>query len=317
MGDAVRSGMATTTPPVEPVSPPRPVLSEPEVVIPNAERATITSPIGWSSIFAAAFVAAGAWLVLHLFGIGVGLTAINPDDPSSLRAVGIGTGIWSLLAPIIALFIGGLVAGRVAPTINTLNAAIHGAVVWAVAGLISIVLLTMLVGSVVRGVTRTAGAVAGPVAQLSQGVQALGLDTEDVVKPINERLKARGLPPVTADQLEAVVGDAARASVRGELDRERMVAITAEHTRLDREQAEQLADELEQQFGRAQQRGGEIAEEAGRIALVAAETTGKVLLTLSLTMLLALGAAIGGSILSVRRERREHVVMSRGTTRVA
>jgi phosphotransferase system glucose/maltose/N-acetylglucosamine-specific IIC component len=39
--------------------------------------------------------------------------------------------VWSLIAPIVALFIGGLVAGRMAPTINTANAAIHGAVVWA------------------------------------------------------------------------------------------------------------------------------------------------------------------------------------------
>lgn len=91
----------------------------------------IVSPIGWSAILAATAVAIGAWIVLHLLGISIGLITINPDDASNLKSIGIGTGVWSLIAPIVALFIGGLVAGRLAPTINTANAAIHGAVVWA------------------------------------------------------------------------------------------------------------------------------------------------------------------------------------------
>jgi hypothetical protein len=105
MTDAAARVMATPTEPTvttvnEPIVPYTAI--EPPMV--TAERSAIVSPVGWSAIFAAATVAVGTWLVLHLIGIGVGLTAIDPTDASSLRRVGIGTGIWSLIAPIIALF---------------------------------------------------------------------------------------------------------------------------------------------------------------------------------------------------------------------
>jgi len=48
----------------------------------------------------------------------------------------------------------------------------------------------------------------------------------------------------------------------------------------------------------------------------AAETTGKVLLVLSILMILGLGASVAGAVVSVRRERREHVVLPRAQTSV-
>jgi hypothetical protein len=63
-------------------------------------------------------------------------------------------------------------------------------------------------------------------------------------------------------------------------------------------------------------RAGEVKEEATRTALQAAETTGKVMLVLSILMVLGLGASIAGAIVSVRRERREHVVLPRAQTTV-
>jgi len=185
---------------------PRPAISEAAHVITTVERDVIASPIGWSTIFAASVVAAAVWFVLHMLGVGVGLVAVDTTDPSSLRGVGIGTGVWSLLAPIVGLFVGGLVAGRLAPTINTLNAVIHGAVVWALTVLASTIVMAMVVGALLRGVR-------------------VGGTTEDVVG-----------------------------------------------------------------------------------------ATGKLVLTLSVMMLLTLGSAILGSILSVRRERREHVVLPHAIT---
>ena len=124
--------IVTTAPPIVTTSP-LPIITSGQSQGPvvSAERSTIASPLGWSAIFAAAVVAIGAWIVLHMLGMAIGLITIDPNDASNLRKIGIGTGVWSLIAPIVALFIGGLVAGRLAPTINTANAAIHGAVVWA------------------------------------------------------------------------------------------------------------------------------------------------------------------------------------------
>lgn len=121
------------------------------------ERPKLGASVGWSSIFAASVAAFGIWLILHLAGIGIGLTAIDPEDPSSLRSIGIGTGIWSLLAPLIALFIGGLIVGRLAPTWNQVNGAIHGVVVWAVTVIASLLLvgLPLIGGNSLAAAERT------------------------------------------------------------------------------------------------------------------------------------------------------------------
>ncbi|HEU0033200.1 MAG TPA: hypothetical protein VFQ53_21355 [Kofleriaceae bacterium] len=296
-----------------------------ESVFPTAERSWIASPVGWSSIFAATAVTVGVWLVLHLFGIGLGLTAIEPDDASSLRRVGVGTGIWSLVAPLIALFIGGLVAGRVAPTINTLNAAIHGAVVWALAAIASLILLAIMVGSMVRGLAatgRAVGDVAGTTAGAVRGADrdlftTLGIDENDLVAPVNKRLQEQGMPRVSPDSMRAAAREISSTFVRrgGSIDRATITDIIARRTELSRADAEQVATQVEQKIRAGGERGRELLGEAGETALQAAETTGKVVLVLSLMMIVGLGAAIGGSVLSVRRERREHVVLPRAHMR--
>jgi hypothetical protein len=257
-----------------------------------------------------------------MLGVGVGLTAVDTNDPNRLRGVGIGAGVWSLIAPIIALFIGGLVAGRVAPTINTLNAVIHGAVVWGLTVLASIVVLTMVIGALVRGVVKVggaaadvAGASAGQLGKLSPG--DLGLDSKDLVAPINERLQREGMPPVTSEELQGVIKEVVETSTRqgGDMSRPMMVDIIARRTSLSRADAERVATAIESEMSELSTRGRAVAERAGETALEAAEATGKLVLSLSVMMMLTLGSAILGSILAVRRERREHVVLPTAISR--
>jgi hypothetical protein len=291
-------------------------------VVPTAERTFVSSPIGWSSIFAATVVTLGVWLALHLFGIGVGLTALDPRDAGSLKGVGIGVGIWSVIAPLIALFIGGLVVGRVAPTINTLNAAIHGAVVWALSLLLTLLLLVNAFGMIARGAASAGSAVAGAVSSAAgaatsgEMLQSLGIDENTVFAPVNRRLQERGMPPVAPDRARAAAQEMLRTRVQqGELSREQAVDIVARQTELSRADAEQVATELQERVNQAGQRGQEVAQQAKETALTAAEGAGKVIMAMVALMVLGLAATIGGAILSVRRERREHVVLPRATTR--
>ncbi len=283
----------------------------PEIVLPPMRHVRISSPIGWSSIFVGTAVAAGSWLVLHLLGVGIGLTAIDPDNASSLEGVGIGTGIWSLIAPILALFIGGLVVGRTAPTVNTGNALIHAFAAWALTAIGTIMLLAMLLGAIGRAASSTAATVADVATSAgarADGVApALGIDSDDLVARINKRLEERGMPKVTADQVTASVREVAQQMVRGEtVSRESVTGIVARRTSLDRSQAEELADDIQREALRIKNRGRAMAADAGETALEVAEAGGKVLLGLSITMLLALGAALGGAAITVSRERREY-----------
>jgi hypothetical protein len=311
--------MSTPTEPVVPLV--TPLYPGPPLV--TAERSAIVSPLGWSAILAGVAVAVGVWLVLHTLGIGIGLTAIDPDNPSTLRAIGIGTGVWSAIAPILALFIGGLVAGRMAPTINTANAAIHGAVVWALSGIAALLLLSMAVGSMVQGAASTGAVVArGAVVTIGsmQGevtLEQLGLSSEDLVGPINRRLQAEGAPPVTAQSLEAAARDALRMAVREErVDRGVLVQALTRNTNLSRADAERVADRIEQRISELRTQAAGARQQAEHAALEVADATGKVMLVLSVLMILGLGASVAGSIASVRRERREHVVLPRAQMNV-
>src|SRR5688572_16152819 len=64
----------------------------------------------WGAVFAGAIVSIGIWLLLYVLGLGIGLTAINPAEVGSLRGAGLTTGIWSLIVPIVAMFLGGIAA---------------------------------------------------------------------------------------------------------------------------------------------------------------------------------------------------------------
>ena len=268
----------------------------------------------WGAVIAGVLMATAVWLVLYLLGIGIGLTAIDPYDAHTLRGVGIGTGIWSLISPILALFVGGLVASRLAPTPNSLNRALHGGLVWAVASIGMIVMLYTVVMNVVGGVAATgerlAGSATSALATSVSGMdrdsfKSLGIDADQVLAPVNERLRAAGKPPVTAAQLQAAASDALnQAAGGGKLDRATMVQALARNTALTPADADEIATAIESRWTTVQRRVDEMADRAKVASLKAAEATGKALMGLSVALLLALAASIGGALLTGHRDRR-------------
>ena len=110
----------------------------------------------WSAVFAGALVAVGLWVLLQLLGMGAGLAAVDLDDSGSLRSLGIGTTVWSILAPLLALFAGGVVAGRLATTFDPKVGATHALVAWAIASLAGIVALAWLISAIAGGAVHVA-----------------------------------------------------------------------------------------------------------------------------------------------------------------
>lgn len=106
----------------------------------------------WSAVFAGAAVAVALWVVLQLIGMGAGLTAVDLDDSGSLRSAGIGTTVASMIAPLIALFVGGFVAGRLASTFDPKVGAAHGFVAWALASIAGVLAVAWLVSAIAGGV---------------------------------------------------------------------------------------------------------------------------------------------------------------------
>lgn len=104
--------------------------------------------ISWGALFAGAAAALGVWILLYALGVALGLSTVNPDNPDTLRASGVFTGIWGLVTPLVALFVGGLVAGRSAGALNRGGGALHGLVVWSLTALGGLFLVANLLGGV-------------------------------------------------------------------------------------------------------------------------------------------------------------------------
>lgn len=259
----------------------------------------IRTGVAWGAVFAGTLVAVGVWLLLHLLGMGVGLTAIEPHDVGSLRGVGIGTGVWTLIAPILALFAGGLATGRLAGQIQRGVGAIHGAIVWSLATVLSVTLLSMALTAAIGGAVHAGGSMAA--ATVSSGAQltpeALGIALEELLGPINRRLQAEGKPAVTSDQLMNATRTALRTSVReGRIDRELIIVSLSRTTDLTPEEAADVASSMQRRYEAG---SSALAQEAKTQALTAADRTGKALLGLALAMALGLAAAIAGATLTV------------------
>lgn len=289
------------------------IHQDPPITVAGPQPTRILPAVSWGAIFAGTLVAVGVWLLLHVLGIGAGLTAIDPARTDSLRRAGIGTGVWSMLAPILALFVGGLVVGRLAGPLSRLTGAIHGAVVWSLSTVASMALVwiaaTALLGGAAAAGSQMAGGAGDMMSSITGGggrgddgrsdpLAALGLSASDLLAPINQRLQAAGKPPVRADQLADAARDALRTSVReGRVDRDVLVDSLARNTPLTRDDAVSLA-------GTIQGRYDTQVQALERQALQAAEDAGKALLGLFFGMLLGLVAAVAGATLGVGREQR-------------
>ena len=110
--------------------------------------------LSWPAVFGGMFAATGLWLLLHAFGLAVGLSTLEPDDPSRLRAVGIGTGIWTVVTSMASLFMGGVITARSAGLLGRSNAGLHGFVLWGVTTVGVLALTTTIIASLARDVSR-------------------------------------------------------------------------------------------------------------------------------------------------------------------
>jgi hypothetical protein len=288
-------------------------------IVEQARVETIPSvpfKLSWGAIFGGTFVALGVWILLYSLGLALGLSSVDPNDPGSARSAGIGTGIWSLIAPLIALFVGGLVAARTAGVVDKMSGALHGAVLWGLTTLVGVIVMGMAISSLLGAVFNvgkaavgaTGAAISGVASQTGQAgniARSFGLDANDALAPINQRLQQEGKPTITAAQLEAATKDVINtATQQGRLDRSLLVNALAQNTALSRQDADEVANRIEAQWNQAQGQVGQIAQQAQQGALKAADTTGRVFWGVFFALLLGLASSILGATLGVSKRQR-------------
>ncbi len=260
--------------------------------------------VSWGAVFAGAVAAVGLWMLLYAFGLAIGASTLDVRDAGSAKATGIFAGVWGVVAPLIALFVGGIVAGRGAGVAKRGDGALHGFVTWGLATIGGAWLLAGLVGAIGGGIAslgheaaEAVGSAGANGSQISQALHGAGLDANDLVAPLNQRLRAEGRPTVSADQLEAAARDTLQRSVRaGGIDHLLVVQSVADNTALSRADAEQLATQME---ARLQNARSQVASHLQS----AANAAGKALWGAFVALALGLIAAIIGGVVGVPRPR--------------
>jgi hypothetical protein len=269
--------------------------------------------LSWGAIFGGAVAALAVGILLHALGFALGLSAIDPSKPSSLRGSGLFTGIWSLVCSFIALFIGGAVASRGSGVMTRGGGAIHGLVMWGLTTLVGTWLVLAAAANVIGGVAslgRTAveggaSAVAAAGGGAAQAAKGLGIDAGDALKPVNNRLRAQGKPQVTAQQLENATAAVAKDALnKGHVDRAMLVNSIAKNTSLSRADAEDVAARVEAQLNKTRGQVGEKLQSVQHGALQAAESTGTAFWGMFGALLLGMLSAVLGATVGVSKRRR-------------
>lgn len=277
--------------------------------------------LSWGAIFGGAVAALAIWLMLYALGLALGLSAIDPNQPDSARSSGIFTGIWGLVAPLVALFVGGMVASRGAGPATRLGGATHGLVMWGVTTLVGAWLVMNMLSAVVGGVASVgktaaqagAGAIsaaAGQAGQAGDAASALGLDANSALQPVNDRLRAEGKPEVTAAQLQAAAKDVVQEGVQsGQFNRALLVSNIAQNTALSQQDAQEIASRVETQFNEMKGKAGEklqtAANAVGTGALKAADASGKAFWGIFGALFLGMISAVLGATTGVSRRQKD------------
>ena len=114
--------------------------------------------ISWGAVVAGTVLALVIQLALNLLGIGIGLSAIVPQqEQTSFSIVGIGSTIWWVLGMLISLYLGGSVAGRLAGIPRRLDGLLHGLLTWGLVTLLTFFLPDTALGRTIGGATSVTG----------------------------------------------------------------------------------------------------------------------------------------------------------------
>lgn len=266
-------------------------------------------PISWGAIFAGWVFAYAFALLLYLFGAAVGLTSLAAINELS-AGVTIGTGIWMVVAWIVATFAGAVLAARMAGSGRKGAGVIHGLMVWALSGL-----MTLLIGSLqaaavtqagvsaVRGIGQMAGQVqpggAGLPAQIPEEIQSSFANEiqQEIGQALAQVPGAEGLNQQEISQAiqqldQETVTQVGAALIRG--DQQQAQTLLANNTNLSEQQITAVVTGLGQ---RAQNYANQVRQTAGRAAEQTGDVASATLWVLFLSSLLGLGAgAWGGAV---------------------
>jgi hypothetical protein len=252
------------------------------------------SAASWPSIFAGAFVAASATVMLVALGSGIGFASISPwsGHGVSVATFAVSTAIWIIVTQWIAAALGGYIAGRLRTRwVGTHTHEVffrdtaHGLITWAVA--------TVLVAAVAAGSAMSAAGAAGrAVADATTTGALMPYDVDKLFRPTST---AAGAAAAEA-RMEAthIIANAFASGSVPDTDRTYLAEQVAARTGASQSEARARVDGLIAAVTQSQEKLKADADKAKK-------ATAQASIYLALSMLIgafiaSVSAALGGRI---------------------
>ena len=247
-------------------------LVEPVAIITEEEQ---TSYVQWGPVVAGALAAAAIAFVLHSFAAAIGL-AVSSSAPTwrdSSLMLQLLSGLYLVLAAIVAFGVGGYIAGRTrSPAVGTddeieFRDGSLGLVAWAIA----VVLTVLMTWAAVSTLTRVA-APSGPTAQSVAGENLIAFDLDRLFRA-DRRPQNTNIEYARTEAARILLTTAGHAGITPD-DRVYLIRLTAANTGVDPQEAERRADvaivQARDNIRKARRSGVILAFMAGAAAMLGA-----------------------------------------------
>jgi hypothetical protein len=259
-----------------------------------AEVGDVAVPVkrtSWGAIFAGVAIVLIVQVLLSMLGVGVGASTVDVTQGQSPEAstIGIGAGIWWVVASLISVAAGAWVAGRLAGMPKRMDGALHGLVTWALSALVVFYLMTTAMSSVIGGAFSVVGSAAQTAGQaLYQGGQAasnaanknmqlpgaLGQIQNQIEQQMDQLMNQAGQQiqqaannPQVRDALRSIIMNGDGLS---QADREKAIDVIVQNTNMTRPEVEQKIQQMQQAYQNMLQQARQAAETAANVVAQAA-----------------------------------------------
>jgi hypothetical protein len=281
----------------------------------GATHESAVSAVSWPAIFAGAFVAAAASVVLAALGSGFGLASVSawPNSGVSATTFTVMTAIWLVVVQWFASGLGGYVAGRLRTKwANTHTHEVffrdtaHGFITWAVATILVAAFVASAAATAVSGGVHAAATVASGASQGAATAAAQGADTggsasqgSPSIAPYNIDMLFRSPRSDSSANTADARAEAARILANGiaagdvpSTDRTYLAELVAARTGISLEEAQKRVDTTIAQAKAAEVRARQAADAARKAASEASIYTALSMLVGAFIACIA--AALGG-----------------------
>jgi hypothetical protein len=158
--------------------------------------------VRWTSILAGLFTMLATLTVLTVFGLALGLSTFDANQPQNF---GIGAGIYGVISALVAFGLGGYMSARTTAVAGRGNAMLNGAMVWIVAIPLIVNLLGSGIGSLLGTATDVATTAASAAAQVAAPV--VGEAAEVIATTPQAQATVASGAEAVATQAQSVVQD--------------------------------------------------------------------------------------------------------------